>query len=284
MKIEWNFIKRTILVSSGALLSAIALKIFAESSGLLSGGFSGLSLLLSRLLGDNDINLSFGVIYLSLNVIPTILVFKYVGKKFTLFSLLHVILMSILTDVLPSITITDDLLLIAIFGGILSAFGSLLTLKGDACGGGVDFIAIFYSNKYNKPMWNYVLIFNGFLLLIAGTLYDMESAMYSIIFQFSNTQIINSFHTRYKLVTLHIITSLPDEVAASILEETRHGITKLEGIGMYTGSNRAILYTVLNAFEVEAVMRIVKKTDPNVFINQTKSMGIVGNFQQRPYD
>lgn len=278
--------KRFLLVVLGSCFSAIALKIFVQANGLLSGGFSGVSILLTRILADNGVNISFGIIYLLLNIPVTVMVFRYVGRKFTLFSLLNILLVSTLTDLIPipEFILTDDVLLLAIFGGIISGIGSLLALSANASGGGTDFLAIFFANRYNKPMWNYVLIFNGCVLLVSGLLYNMENAMYSIIYQFSSTQLINAFHTRYKLITLHIITSQPEEVAKAILSHTRHGITRLDGVGVYTGDNRSLLYMVLNAFEVDKVVKVIQSVDSQVFINQSQSSGIVGNYHQQPYD
>lgn len=278
-------LRRLALVSLGAFSSALSIKIFASAHGLLSGGFTGVSILLSRVFSDFlGIQISFGIIYMILNIFPTLLVFRYVGKKFTIFSLVNVVLVSLFSDLIPVFYVTDDMLLVCVFGGMLAGAGSLLALRANASGGGTDFIAIFFSNKYNKPFWNYVLIFNACILSISGLIYGLELSLYSIIYQFTSTQLVNVFHNRYKLVTLSIITEVPEEVSQAILAESRHGITRFDGVGMYSKTPKTMLYMVVNAFEVEKIVHIIKHVDQKVFINESKSRRVVGNFHQQPFD
>lgn len=278
-------LRRLALVSLGAFSSALSIKIFASAHGLLSGGFTGVSILLSRVFSDFlGIQISFGIIYMTLNIFPTLLVFRYVGKKFTIFSLVNVVLVSLFSDLIPVFYVTDDMLLVCVFGGMLAGAGSLLALRANASGGGTDFIAIFFSNKYNKPFWNYVLIFNACILSISGLIYGLELSLYSIIYQFTSTQLVNVFHNRYKLVTLSIITEVPEEVSQAILAESRHGITRFDGVGMYSKTPKTMLYMVVNAFEVEKIVHIIKHVDQKVFINESKSRRVVGNFHQQPFD
>ena len=280
-----NDIKSFILVVLAAFLYALALTTFINVGGLVPGGFSGVSVLLVRIFEKYfNIKLSFGVIYALLNIGPTILVYKYIGKRFTILSIINYLLTSILSGLLPNIDIVNDILLIAIFGGIFVGISSLLALKANASGGGTDFIAIFMANKYHKAMWNYIFIGNAIILMISGALFGWEKALYSIIFQFVSTQIINTMHQRYKLVTLTIITENPDAVCNAILAKSQHSLTKLWGEGAYSKTPKCMLYMVVNAFEVQEIVEIIHSVDPHVFINQSQSQKIIGNFTQRPYE
>lgn len=278
-------IRSIVMVSFGAFLSACAINMFVHNANLVPSGFSGLSLLISRVLNQFlGINIPFSYIYYLLNLPATILVYKYVGKKFTRYSILNIVLFGIFTQLIPNIKITDDIILLCIFGGTINAFGSLLALEGNASAGGTDFIAIYAANKYQKSTWNYVLIFNAVVILISGLIFDVDAALYSIVYQFTSTMLINMYHSRYKVVTLNIVTEYPEAVSEAILAVTRHGITRLDGMGVYKHENRSLLYLVCGEFEVKAIVHAIKKADSKSFINEYKSRRVIGNYYLKPLE
>jgi len=285
MPIVKKHVKTTLMIVISALISALSLKVFISAGGLFPGGFSGLAVLLSRLiLREYGIDIPFGVLYVSFNIIPTILVYKFVGKWFTRYSVLQFALVSILVAVIPEMEITYDIVLIAIFGGILSGISASLALAANASGGGTDFIAIYISNKTNAPAWQYILYGNSLLLVVAGLLFGWEKALYSIIFQYVSTQVVNSMHQRYKLMSLRLFTEVPDAMIEAILKTTRHGITKLWGEGGYSKRPKCMLYMVVNAFEVEDIVAIAQTVDPKVFIDISKTERVLGNYYRKPLE
>jgi uncharacterized membrane-anchored protein YitT (DUF2179 family) len=274
-----------LVIALSAMLSALAIQIFVYSGNFFPGGFSGISVLLNRIgLRYFNLNIPYGVWYGLLNIPPTLLVFKVIGKRFTLFSILHYALVVTFTFIIPPIKVQMDIILLAIFGGILAGTGSVLALMRDASGGGTDFIAIYVSHKYRRPVFQNILYANMGILLIAGLLFGWEEALYSIIYQFVVTQVIESRYTRYKLMSLNMITEIPDVVTASILNTTRHGITKIWGEGGYSGKKKCLLYMVVNAFEVNAVLQAAKQADPKIFISISKTEKIVGNYFMKPLE
>ncbi|NLC54613.1 MAG: YitT family protein [Erysipelothrix sp.] len=286
-KLVWGpqDLKNIFLVIVGATLTAMGIRFFVEAMQLLPSGFNGMSWLIVRVAKEFfNVSLSFSIIYFTLNVIPAIFVYKHIGRKFTILSLVHVSLVSILTTVLPVVHVTDDILLVCIFGGLFAASGTLASLKANASAGGTDFIAIYFSNKLNRPIWNYILAFNGGVLLISGLLFGIEAALYSIVYQFTSTQLINVFHDRYRLTALHIITKYPDEVSKNILSNVRRGVTAIDAIGKYSGSKQTLLYLVVSSQEADMLIKTVRKVDPLVFISETKTNRVYGNFYQQPFE
>lgn len=278
-----SHVKSTTLIILSAFLMSFSLKVFIEAGGLFPGGFTGITIIVSRLVSrEFGIAIPFGLLYITLNIFPTILVYKHVGKWFTRYSILHIILISIFTSIIPSIAVTYDSLLIAVFGGVITGIGASLALFGNASGGGSDFIAIYISNKTHQSAWNFILYANITILLIAGILFGWEKALYSMIFQFVATQTINSMHNRYKLVGLRMFTAIPDSVIDAILLHSRHGITKLWGEGGYTKQPRAMVYMVVNAYEANDVIRLVRKVDPDIFIDLSNIEKVYGRFYQEP--
>ncbi len=205
-----------------------------------------------------------------------------VGKKFTAYSILMIVLTGLFVDLFPVVNLTEDILLIAIFGGIINGVALSIALKGNASSGGTDFISMWISKRTGQSAWNYVMGVNVIMLLIAGALFGWESALYSIIFQFCSTQIINTLHTRYKRMTMLIVTSQPDVIIPIIQHSTHHGVTRLEGIGTYSGKPRTLLYTVVNTTDVKGMMHRIKEVDQTAFINVTKTEMVEGRFYQAP--
>ena len=278
-------LKNVVLVFFGALSSSIGLNIFVASKDLLPSGFTGLATLIVKIFSEFlNININFSLLYLFLNILPAIFVYKYIGRKFTILSMLHIVLVSIFTSIIPHVVVTDDTLLVCLFGGIFVGVGTLSSLKGNACSGGTDFIAMYVSHRYNRSVWNYVLVFNVSMLVISGTLFDIEPALYSIIYQFTNTQIVNTFHDRYHLRALTIITKVPDLVSEKIFTVTRRGITEWEGVGKYAHTQQSILYMVVGANEVNYIIKSIKKVDPHAFVSDVKIQQVVGNFYQKPFE
>jgi len=278
-------VKTTVMVVLSALLGSLAIKIFIDAGGLFPGGFSGVSILIQRVVyREFSIQIPFGLLYIGLNMGPTLLVYKFVGKWFTVYSVLQFMLVSLFVALIPSMDITYDIFLISIFGGILSGSAASLALTANASSGGTDFIAIYFSNKMNAPAWQYILYANSVLLFIAGLLFGWEKALYSIVFQYVATQVVNAMHMRYKLMSLRMFTEKPDEVVEEILKSTRHGITKLWGEGGYSKTRKCMLYMVVNAFEVEDIVEAARSVDPNMFIDISKTERVIGNYYRKPLD
>lgn len=274
--------KRVVFGLAGAIIMAVNIKTFVRAGGLYPGGFNGVTLLIQtifeRFLG---VALPFTVINLLLNAIPTIVCFKAIGKKFTVSSAMIIVLTSVLTDIIPYQPITQDILLISVFGGLLNGFAVSLCLMGGTSGGGTDFIAIYFAEKKNRDVWNFILLGNGCVLVIAGILFGWDKALYSIIFQFTSTQIIHMLHTAYKKETLFIVTDCPDAVYQEIYEVTNHSATEFAATGCYSNEGRKMLYSVVSSAEAKVLVSRVRKADPKAFINVIKTDFLEGHFYQK---
>lgn len=276
---------RFLLVSAAAAIMAIDINTFVHTGGLLPGGFSGISLLVQDIFKTYfQINIPYSPIYWGLNVIPAAICFKYVGKKFTLYSIWMLILCGLLTDFIPGFYVTDDILLTSIFGGILNGVSVCLCLFAGATSGGTDFISIFVSEKTGKSIWNYILIWDCCVLLVFGILFGWNRALYSIIFQFASTQILNTIYRRYQKYTLFIITRKPDEVVSFIKSNLNHTSTVITGKGGYTGEERKIIYAVISSNEEFKLIRLIKEVDPDAFINTIQTKFLKGNFFMKKND
>ncbi len=283
---EWKkHLTAFICVFIASLIMSINIKSFVRAGHLIPGGFTGLSLLLQRVaLEFMNIDIPYSIINISLNAIPAFIGFKMIGKKFTSYSVIMIVLNSFLVDIIPVTPITYDPLLVSVFGGMLNGLAIVIALYGKASSGGTDFIAIYLSNKLHQPSWNFVFAINVVILIMASALFGFEAAMYSIIFQFVSTQVIERFHRRDQKRTLFMITSVPENIEKKLMEYTHHGITRFEGKGCYLKEDKTLLYTVVGADEVKEVIHFVRQEDPQIFINVMKSDSITGKFYQEPIE
>jgi uncharacterized membrane-anchored protein YitT (DUF2179 family) len=282
-------LKRLALIVLGAVLMAFNLNTFVRAGGLIPGGFAGLTLLIQEIcLRFGNFRIPFSVILYALNAVPALICYKFIGKKFALYSILMIVLSGLLTDFMPAMFIerlqVHDTLLSSVFGGILNAVSISLCLYAGATSGGTDFIAIFISEKYRRDAWNYIFAGNCVILVAAALLFTLDKALYSIIFQFATTVVLSSLYRGYQQRTLFIITSKPDGVYALIREKTNHGATSFTGYGFYEKKDRVLLYSIVAADEVDVLMRAIKILDASAFINVIRTEQLNGRFFQRPKD
>ena len=277
--------RRTLLIVAGATLYALGIVGFARPAGLFPGGFTGLSLLIQqicqRYLGFTP---PYSLFSLSLNFIAAALCFRYIGKRFALFSMLAVAITSVLTDLIPAYAFAEDPLLCSVFGGLVNGLAISLCLRADASTGGTDFISIYLAEKSGRDAFNIILAGNVIMLSAAGLLFGWERALYSMIFQFCTTQALHTLFRRYQHRTLWIVTDKPDEVYAIIRDATHHGATLFQGTGLYLNQPRSMIYTVLSGDDIRRVVRDVREADPHAFINTQRTDSLTGRFYRRPQD
>lgn len=274
-----RYIIRFILVTAGAVLMAMNINTLVHSAGLLPGGFAGITLLLQEIFFKFfGISIPYSLFYWALNIVPAVICFKTVGKNFTLYSIYMIILSGILTDFIPGLKITDDVLLCAIFGGIVNATAVSLCLFAGATSGGTDFISIYISQRTGRSAWGLIFGLNCIVLVIAGILFGWDRALYSIIFQYTSTQVLNLLYKRYNKTTLLIITDKTDEIYQLIHSLTNHDATLFTGKGCYQGAERHMLYTVVSSEEASGLIREIRKIDEGAFINVLQTKDLMGRF------
>ena len=284
---ETSKAKKTIikflLLTLAAGIFAFNLKSFIRTGNLIPGGFSGITVLIQQI-GRQffNVEIPYSLVYLPLNVIPAYIGLRYIGKKFTFESFYVVVLSSILTDIIPNITITYEPILIALFAGIVGGIASVICLTAGASGGGTDFISIFLSEKKGIDAWGYILAGNIVLLVIGGLLFDVDRALYSIIYQYVITTMLGTYYKRYQQDTLLVVTSKPQEVLEKIYELTHHDGTIITGEGGYSGENKKIIYSVIGRDQSDKVINAIKEMDEGAFTNVIKTEQVNGRFYMTP--
>ena len=273
--------KRVTVVIIGSLLMALSLNFFLINANVYASGFAGAAQLVSSVLKDHlDMTISTGILLLLFNIPVFILGWFKVGKGFTIYSILSVAFTTLFLELLPLRSMSDDIMLNAVFGGVLAGVGVGISLKLGASTGGMDIVAMILSRMQDKPIGIYFLLLNGILIVFAGILYEPENALYTMVALYVTTSVIDMIHTRHEKVTAMIITRQADDLQQAIHRQMVRGITILPAKGAYSKEDKNMLYVVITRYELYDLERIINETDPQAFTNIVQTVGIFGFFRK----
>ena len=279
-----NLVTLCAVILSG-FMQATIIQVFMRPLNLLSSGFTGVAILVEKITSTYlGFTFSTSLGMLVLNIPIAFFCCKSISKRFTFFSLLQVIVASFFLKVIHFEALFDDRLLNIIFGGFLYGMQAVIALKANASTGGTDFIALYISNKKNKSIFVYVFLFNACLLIVFGMMFGWENAGYSILFQFISTKTIDTFYNRYARMTLQITTSKPDAVIQCLIKNYRHGLSRVDGIGGYSGRSISLIHVVVSSYEVGEMVALMRTVDPHVIVNVMKTENFYGGFYLKPIE
>lgn len=277
----WLETKKLIVVLFGALLNAIGLNLFLIPANVYASGFTGVAQLLSSIFTEyTAITISTGILLFLLNIPVTILGWQKVGKSFTIYSFVSVAATTVFLGIIPIEPVSEDILLNAVFGGVISSIGIGFTLKWGASTGGVDIIAMVLSRMKDKPVGTYIFALNAVIIIMAGLLYGWEKALYTLVTLYVSTRIIDAIHTRHEKLTAMIITKKGEELRKAIHERMVRGITTVPAQGAFTKEAKEMLIIVITRYELFDLERIIKEVDPKAFTNIVQTAGIFGFFRK----
>lgn len=274
--------KRIIIVIIGALINALALNFFFISADVYASGFTGIAQLLSTVFSQyfNIDFISTGIWLLLLNIPVFILGWFKVGRHFTIYSILSVGMSTLFLELIPVYSFSSDIMLNAVFGGVLGGFGVGITLKWGASTGGSDIIAMILSRMKDKPVGTYLMMVNGVIIFLAGVLNEPENALYTLLALYVSSRVIDGLHTRHEKVTAMIVTKKTDELSEAIHKKVVRGITILPARGAYTKEDKSMLVLVITRYELYDLERIIHEVDPYAFTNIIETAGVYGFFRK----
>lgn len=264
-----------IMLFIAGVINAFGVTVFLSPVNLYDSGISGTSMLLSQITPEY---LSLSLFLLLLNIPLFIFGLKKQGKVFTVYSLFTVAVYSVwawlITDVLPiDVSIAsplagDDLLLCAIFGGLISGVGSGLTIRFGGAIDGIEVMAVIFAKKLNMTVGTFVMLYNVVLYVICGfAIKSWILPLYSIVTYAAALKTVDFIVEgidRSKAVM--IVTEKGEEVAAALMEEFECGTTKIMSKGGYSNSDKTVIYFVVNRFQISNMRSIVHEVDENAFL------------------
>lgn len=266
-RFSWQAARDYALIAAGALLQALAIRLFLVPANLVGGGVSGLAQIINHYTGW-----PIGLMIFLGNVPLFVLGWRYLGgRRFALRTAFAIILVSIFTDalvlVLPYRGLTHDLVLNTLYGGVVSGVGFGLVYRGRATSGGSDVLARILNHWRGISISQSYLLTDSLVMFLAGLSFSWENALYALVMLYISGLAAESASEGSNVVrTALIITSQPGEVARLILTEMERGVTLIQGKGAYTGADRTVLYCVLTRPEVAQLKAVVQEVDPQAFM------------------
>ena len=267
--------KNIIMLTVAGIINAFGITIFLSPVKLYDSGISGTSMLLDQITPEY---LSLSVFLLILNIPLFLFGLKKQGKLFTGYAIYTVAIYSLsawlITDILPvdvsmaSPLAGTDLLLCALFGGMISGFGSGLTIRNGGAIDGVDVMAVIFAKKLNLTVGSFVMVYNVILYVICG--FVMQSwilPLYSIVAYAAGLKTVDFIVEgidRSKEVM--IITDRAEEISAALTEAFECGTTKIAARGGYSNAEKTIVYFVVNRFQIARMRTIIRSIDPKAFV------------------
>ena len=262
------------LMTLGSVLCAVAIKGILMPYGFLSAGFMGITLGIHYLLPW----LSVSAIYFLLNVPVFALGWKYVGKRFFLFSIAGMFIFSAAlqwTDL--SIPVRDKILA-AFLAGLIGGAGAGIILRSLGSAGGLDILAVILLQRFSISLGATSLVFNSLILAVGAVVFSVDLALYTLIFIYVNAKIMNLVVTGLsQRKAVFIISRHWQEIAQTIFERINRGVTVIKGQGGYTRQEQEILYTVITFRELVRLKNIIREVDPDAFMVVTATVEVMGH-------
>lgn len=279
-----RFAASLLMIVSSSLLQTYVIQTFMDPCDLLSSGFTGVALLLSRIarLAGFDFSTSLGI--LLLNIPAALFCAGKISRRFVFLSCVQFTLTSVFLEVLHFPPLFDEMILNVIFGGFLYGFVSVIALKADGSTGGTDFIAMYVSERFHRGIWEYVFAFNVLILLIFGSMFGWAAAGYSILFQLLSTQTISRCYHRYSQILVEITTRNPEQVASQFQTYFRHGMTVIPAYGAYSQDNFFLCKSIVSSYEEREVISRIREVDPDCITYTHKVDHFYGHFYRRPIE
>lgn len=279
-------IKNFLILFVAGVINSIGVTMFLAPVNLYDSGISGTSMLLWQMTPDY-LNLSLFLVLLN---IPLFLFgLKKQGLQFTVYSIWTVLIYSLssylITDILPvnvanaSPFAGNDLVLCAIFGGLISGVGSGLTIRYGGAIDGIEVMAVIFAKKFNMTVGTFVMIYNVILYIIIGIVFrSWELPLYSIITYAVGIKSVDFIVEGLdKAKSVMIITEMEEEICDALSHNFGYGVTQIHATGYYSGKSRSVIYFVVNRFQIAKLKMIVSAIDPLAFITISETSDVLGS-------
>ena len=268
-------------ITIGALITALGIVLFLTPSRIAAGGVSGIAVIVFHLA---QINPGYTMLILSLPIF--LLGIRIFGTQYGLRSLYGTIALSVGVTVFSYLLGYDgvlayndktDMLLSALFGGVISGAGLGMVMKGGSNTGGTDILAQILHHYSNLPLGSSLIVVDGLVILAAALVFSIEAALFAVITVFATGQLINlvTSGANYAKMAL-IISSHYLEIREKLLFEMGIGGTVIASQGMFTSDSRNMIMSVVRNRKINQIKSIVRGIDPDAFIIVTNASEVLG--------
>ncbi len=267
--IPWNLF----LITVGSTIFSIGLKAIVIPQGMITGGFSGAGVLLYYYT-----NLfSPGIWFMVLNIPVFILGWKFISRRFFLYSLYGATLLTLFIDLINFQIILNDPVLTTLAGGTVMGAGAGITFRSLGSAGGNDIISVMLNQKFGIRIGTYNFIFNLVLFLFSFGSLSTDFVLYSMAMSFVMSVVVEyciQLFNQRKMI--FIISDQSKKISTEIIDKLRRGVTFLKGQGAYSGKDKDVALVVVNTFQIKRVEEIVFQIDPKAFMIIENTFNVLG--------
>ena len=275
LKSFFKYVREYFLIIIGSAIMAISIANFMVPNQLSTGGFSGISTILFYLL-----NYPVGVTTIALNIPLLLIAFFRINKRLFFKSILGTGLLSFFIDIFQKMwCITNDRFLSCIYGGILAGLGTAIILKAGASTGGTDLLSYIIRSFNSKYRSSRLILVADIIIILVNIIFfkEVEIGLYSAIAIYLMGKMIDIvFEGIYFTKVMFIISNYYEEIARIVGEKVKRGSTGIYSIGMYSNSDKVVLFCVASRKEIAEIKMIIKKIDKEAFIVTTDAIETLG--------
>ena len=270
-----NFLWRYFCITIGCLIASISINLFLVPHHLLSGGVSGIAIILYFLFG-----FPIGVQILVMNIPLVYIAYKLIGKEYAITTIYGTILFSAavdLTQFLSKINPLDDPLLACITGGIISGVGSGLIFRFNGSAGGLDIVAAVVRKYYSFNFGVVSFAINCVIMLVAAFFFGLKLAILTLISMFVSAnltdKVVEGFNRKK---TIFIVSYHTEQIIDVILKEVGRGATILRGEGAFTRQEKPVIFVVVSLMQIAKIKLLVQEADPQAFMIVQDAAEVMG--------
>jgi uncharacterized membrane-anchored protein YitT (DUF2179 family) len=268
-QVLWNLV----LIAVGSMLCAVGINGILIPQQFLSGGVTGVAIAIRYLVPS----LPIAMLYFILNIPIYALGWMYVGRRFFLYSIAGLLIFSGALTYSNILLPVHDKILSAILAGIIIGVGSGIILRSLGSAGGLDILSIILMKRFSTRLGSSVLAFNALVLGVGVVLFSLEMALYTLVYLYVNSSMINLVVTGLsQRKAVHIISPKWETITQEINEKIQRGVTIMRGQGGHTSQEHRILYTVITFRELTRLKQLISAVDPNAFVVVTDTLEVMG--------
>lgn len=275
LRLQRSWIGSILVTVLSSALIAVSFNLFLIPHQLISGGLSGISMIIGYLTG-----LDISLMYLALNLPVLIWGLISIGRKFIVLSTLSVILTTWFMRIVHVEMIANDPIMSAVTGGVLIGIGSGIAMRAGGSTGGMDILGSILTRKRDFPLGTVLFALNGLVILMLGYYKNnWDLALYSMLSIFITGKVVDTIHIRHLKVTVYIVTQKKDLLLQK-MKKLHRGVTVIQTEGAYTKQPQHMLMTVTTRYELADLQQLIRQWDPQAFVNITETVGIMGLFRR----
>ena len=277
-----------VMIVVGTGLMGLGIKCIYDPIGLVTGGFTGIAIIIKQMSGNLiEDGLPLWFTNLVLNVPVFLVALRIKGKRFIGRTAVATILLSAWLYIIPEWDfVAGDYTLAAVFGGFLTGVGIGLILMAKATTGGTDMVAALIQHKLRHYSIAQIMqILDGAIVVAGLYLFGIQPALYAIVSIFIIAKLSDAVMDGFKFSkAAFIITDKHEQVAQSLMIDLNRGVTGLNARGMYSGSEKCMLYCVVSKKEIVELKELVLKIDRDAFVIVTDAREVLGEGFQEYHD